>query len=105
MADWQFTLDFHNFWHTLSVQDTTTEVIIRLNELLIDIHNHLGGSIYNDMADELENNIIPLFEELQEDEDDNVEHFDDALEQLYDWADASLDNQWGGKKMCWIKTI
>ena len=38
-----------------------------------------------------------------DDEDD--EFFDYVMSDLYDWGDTSLDNKFGGVKMCWINTL
>lgn len=37
--------------------------------------------------------------------DDDVEVFDSAMYDLYEWADTALDENWNGKKMCWVKTV
>lgn len=106
MADWQFRLEFGSFWH----QDfppayVANEVVIRLRELLPKIQRRRGED-YQELAEELELNIIPAFEEVAEDETaTSYDEFNYALSDLYDWGDTPLDNRFGGKKMCWVDTF
>lgn len=118
MADWQFKLDFKDFWHDdeIALFDKAAKMVERIKALLPTIrervekgkHFKMYRSFYetlDDMADELEDEILPMFEALAETKSEDVEEFDNALYYLYEWADASLDNQWGGKKMCWVSTV
>lgn len=119
MADWQFKLEFKDLWKgeeagELSLIDVTKGVVERIGKLLPEIRaraartvsaDALLASTLEDMADELENDALPMFEELVETENEDTEDFDLALEVLYDWADSPLDNNFGGKKMCWINTF
>lgn len=106
MANWQFRLEFGDFWHDDDIPLYVKAEIVatRCKALLPDIRSR-RQSIYLEMATELERNIIPFFEELAEEESDSVEDFDDALNDLYDWADTPLDDRWAGKKMCWVNTF
>lgn len=105
MAKWQFTLDFKPFWKKTSPHIAAGLIAIDIKALLPKIRER-KAEIYQDMAAELEDEILPLFEELAEhEEDDDVELFDSAMYALYEWADTSLDNQFGGRKMCWVSTI
>ena len=47
--------------------------------------------------------VIEQFQALSEDEDPSVEDFDYAMEDLYNWADTSLDGMFGSKKNCWVE--
>lgn len=104
MANWQFTLDFESFWKKESVHKSAGLIADEIKKLIPSIRRRIP-EIYQDMADELENEILPLFKEIAEMKSDDVEEFDSAMYTLYEWADASLDNEWGGKKMCWVKTL
>jgi hypothetical protein len=46
-------------------------------------------------------NFIDVFENFNSDDEDD---FDCEMNDLYNWADQSLDNKWNGNKLCWIKT-
>lgn len=119
MADWQFKLDFKDFWRDedMPLFKKAELVVERINKLIPEIRERADGisehfkalrqfkSTLGDMADELENEILPMFEDLRDTKSEDVEDFDGALYYLYEWADASLDNQWGGKKMCWVSTV
>lgn len=106
MADWQFHVDFGDFWHNdeFPIHIKAEIVATRLKIILPDIQMR-RSTTYWYMANELEQDIIPRFEELAETKNNDAEDFDDALTQLYDWADIALDNNWGGKKMCWVNTF
>lgn len=118
MADWQFKLDFKDFWRNeeMPLFERSELVVERIKNLIPEIRERAKGlehfkawkqfrETLNDMADELENDVLPMFEELVEMKSEDVEDFDNALSYLYDWADAPLDNNWGGKKMCWVSTV
>lgn len=106
MADWQFKLEFKDFWHDdeLALVDRSKTVVERIKALLPEIRKR-EDEIYQDLADELENEVLPMFEELVEVECEDTEEFDTALYYLYEWADTPLDDRWGGKKMCWVNTF
>lgn len=118
MADWQFRLDFKDFWRDEDepVFKKAEKVVERIKNLLPAIHERAKGlepfKAYRDyakllerMASELEREILPMFEEVAETESEDEEDFDYALEYLYDWADTPLDDEFGGKKMCWVSTV
>ncbi len=44
------------------------------------------------------------FEMMSTDKELTEEEFNNTMDDLYDWGDISLDNKFGGKKVCWIKT-
>jgi len=102
MADWQTKIDFSkqkNKFQSgeIELKELVKAVIDEINRVLPSVEK-----INSDLASDLECEILPMFEELAEFEID-VDDFDNALEYLYDWADTSLDDKFGGKKMCWIK--
>jgi uncharacterized protein Yka (UPF0111/DUF47 family) len=102
MADWQTKIDFSR--EKRDFQDGEIELKELIRSVINEINRVLPSveKINSDMASDLECEVLPMFEELEEYECD-VDDFDNALEYLYDWADTSLDNKFGGKKMCWIK--
>lgn len=118
MANWAYKVDFKEFYHKypdeLSIQEVAEKVVESLNALLEEIRKEpeIAISIHRayrseflDLAEELEYEIIPLFEEVLENEDTSEVDFDYAMNDLYDWGDISLDNNFGGVKMCWINTL
>lgn len=120
MANWQYKLELKDFYHRypdeLSLQDVADGVVQRIGLLLKEIReepkNSRTPSIKNlyredmlELADNLEYDILPLFEALVEEESEDVEDFDYAMEELYAWADTKLEPDWDGAKMCWIETF
>lgn len=119
MADWQFKLDLKDAWKKAQDDEINTielsKVIVeRIKALIVEIR---GRSNSNDvvekilaksfprMADVLEEEVLILFEEIVDTENDDVEAFDGAMSDLYDWADTRLDSHWNGRKMCWVSTL
>lgn len=114
MADWQFTLNLKDVWKKISVDETAKIAVERIRELLPKIRRQANTVLLYDtsltdtladLADELENEVLPLFEDVVEVGENDVEMFDNAMYNLYEWADTSLDNEWEGKKMCWVSTV
>lgn len=114
MADWQFKLEFKDFWHKDDLPLVTrSEIVVgRIKDLVIEIRQRSDNprnikdafiaSDLEDMADELERDVLPMFEELVETGSDDVENFDTALYYLYEWADTPLESN---MKMCWVNTF
>lgn len=111
MANWQFTLELGDVYHEgKEIHELAGIVAERVKALVAEVRSRRALTLipkdtYEEMADELENNILPMFEEVRDDASMDVEDFDSAMEDLYDWADTSLDGKWGGKKMCWVNTF
>lgn len=103
MAQWQMKLNFSEAKaRYLSGKCTLAELA---TATVFEIKNKVPAAkrIDESMGEELENDILPLFEDIVESESEDVDSYDSALESLYDWADTSLDNKFGGKKMCWVE--
>ena len=49
--------------------------------------------------------IIDEFEWVAKDEAADDDEFDNVMDQLYDWADTTLDSKWPPSKLCWIATF
>lgn len=60
---------------------------------------------FNVQGDGVLDELIEDFELLAEDEEANYDSFNYYMEKLYSWADTPLDNEWNGKKNCWIETF
>lgn len=104
MANWQMRLDFsqakRDYQEELITIKQVAQIVVKeLNDKL-----QTAKDIDLELGEELEDDILPYFEEIAEGDEKyyNVHDFDNALEMLYDWADISLDNRFGGKKMCWV---
>ncbi len=104
MADWQRTLDISNSWELVSegeitYQELAKEIAYKLN-LLKPFSNK-----YDTYIDYRKNELIEEFEILAEEEDDIKDELNYTISCLYDWGDFSLDDKFGGKKVCWIRTF
>lgn len=103
MADWQYKLELKDLWQAhdneeITIHELAKAVANKANILQEEIERR-----FPDEAAELENDIIPLFEEVAELVDEmDFEDFDNALHSLYDWADTHLGK---GRKLCRIETF
>ncbi len=91
MANWQNTIDISGILHNddTTINDKGKELAKRIQEF-----GHFEK--YRDPL----NDIAMQFEEVE-----SVEEFDYLLDELYDWGDTPLDDNWNGRKMCWINTF
>jgi hypothetical protein len=96
MANWQRKLQLKDIWHNDDVHMIAAETAKRLKALQAFPDADLDEQRL-DIADE--------FEGLSTDPKADKEDFDCVLERLYDWADTKLDNNWNGKKVCWVETF
>ncbi len=97
MANWQNRLDLKDLWEgerkgELTTQQVAKEVAKRIRAM----------RVYKKYEDELEE-IATNFEYCEED----LDEFNDYLEDLYVWGDTPLPTPKGQmqKKLCWIKTF
>jgi len=103
MAQWQLKLILKDFWdkypEELTLQQVSQKLLERMNELRPEVEKR-----FPDYLDDFDNSIED-FELFAEDDSMNEEEeeFNYRLDNLYDWADISLDNTFGGKKLCWIE--
>jgi hypothetical protein len=104
MADWQRTLDIRREWEQAKEAEIApcqlAEVIAKKLGGLRDFpapHEHL-----NEQRAEL---VETFADAATEGEDLTDEDVNNLMRELYDWADTPLDNRFGGKKCCWIKTF
>jgi hypothetical protein len=97
MANWQRTLDVSDVWDDGDIPTIAKLAADRLEKI----------DPFPEGSDEEETR-LDLIEELREVADDpeaSPRDFDYVWEHVYDWADTSLDGNWNGKKVCWIKTF
>lgn len=61
---------------------------------------------FNDpWIDQRKFDLIEEFRNFSQDESLEDDDFSYLMDRLYDWGDVSLDGNFGGKKVCWIKTF
>jgi hypothetical protein len=107
MSQWQMKLEIKDVMQKLrsnefTLQNGAKEIIKRLEVLRPVVENKFA-----DYLSEFEN-VIDDFKVFSEDESMNEENesFDYALDNLYDWGDIKLDNNYiGGRAMCWINNF
>lgn len=103
MANWQRKILLNPEW------DQAKEGEISIQALAASIAKKLravrdfseADADLNDARDELADE----FNGLSEDADATRNDFDCVMHSLYDWGDQALDQNWNGKKACWIDTI
>ena len=118
MAKWAYKVDFKDFYHKypddITIQELAEGVVRELNKLLEKIRQEPMDDFsvegvyreeFLELADDLENDILFLFEEIRDDDSMDENDFANAMEELYDWADTSLDGKFGGVRMCWVNTL
>lgn len=108
MANWQYKINLtasrRQYEKDGNVQALCDAHAVKIKELIKEVRaDH--RLIVREMADELENDVLPMFEAQAENEDADIDDYDYALESLYDWADTSLDRNFNGMRMCWVETM
>lgn len=101
MAKWQRKIYLQPHWHQASEHE------ISIQELAGVVAKKLRGIVPFKVED-IESKRLDLvaeFEWLAKSPDSDREDFDFWMEELYDWGDTRLDNEWNGKKVCWIDII
>ena len=95
MANWMRTLDMRDVWASDDIPKIARTAAKRLKKLLPFVGE---PEIENQKED-----LILGLEDLASDPTATARDFDYIWNDVYDWADASLDGNWNGKKVCWIK--
>lgn len=98
MANWQRTLNLSDVWKKAKEREITAKELA-----IIIIANRLKRlREFNDEEIDMEKEeLINRFEFFEE--DGSYNDLDYYLNALYNWGDISLDNIFGGKKVCWIE--
>ena len=107
MANWQFHLELKECRDAFD-KDGNLEKMCAAHVVAIKgLVKKVRSAGWVDEADELENDIMPMFEEIAGAEagEYDTDDYDNALKNLYDWADAPLNNEWPPAKMCWVNTF
>lgn len=100
MSQWQRNLDIKDIWklaedEEITPQELAKQVAERLEKLQV-------FNIVN--VDEEREEIILELKDFSTCDDVTVDDFNGILSRCYDWGDISLDDKFGGKKVCWIGT-
>lgn len=96
MSDWQSELNLKDVWECGNVHAIALTASQRLKAM---------NAIPDVYLEEERINIADEFFEIAQDKSAGTSDFDDVMCRLYDWADARLDDQWNGKKVCWVSTF
>ena len=93
MTDWQRKIQLGDVWESGDVQliaKTTADRLETLQPLTFPV------------LEKRKKVLIKRLRRLENSPAATPKDFDVVWEQLYDWADAPLDERWNGKKVCWI---
>src|SRR5687768_8620018 len=102
MADWQRTLDIVDIWNQAQDEEITPQQLAAIIAKRLDKLQNFHDSV----IDGIKSHLIEQFKLLSENEDtEDEDEFNILMNDLYNWADISLDGKFGGKKVCWIKTF
>lgn len=99
MADWQMRIDFSKAKADFRAGKSTVQELADSTAKAIKAKIADAKRIDLEQGIELEREIVPLFEEIAEYPDMTIDDYDNALDELYDWADTPLG---GNRKMCWV---
>lgn len=101
MSDWQRTLNIVEPWKQATAHEITAQ------QLAAEIHKALAAlkPFGIDHVDEDRDELLMHFDDFASETDVDFDDLDELMALLYDWADRSLDNRFGGKKVCWVKTF
>lgn len=103
MANWKYVLDFSPFYEAdISIQEKAKKVYAEIGRVFVHMLNPDDENYDNDLY-----TIGDEFGWFTENDNDDVEEFDNLMEDLYDWADQEVAprGEWPPNKMCWVKTI
>lgn len=100
MAKWQQKLDIKDIWQAadagdLSRSDLCAEIARRLTAI-----EPMGDEEIDEEKDDIASDFKALSEIAPSEDDVNF-----IYDRLCDWGDRPLDNEWNGKKVCWIATF
>ena len=103
MANWQRKLLLNPEWdqaqeHGITTQQLAKSIAIKLRALAP------FGEEDDEINLELEG-IVEEFDDLAQDENASQRDFNSVMQALFDWGDQRLDDNWNGKKVCWVDTM
>lgn len=98
MAKWQSRIELADLWEARERDELTIVQLAKAVAVRIRVSG-LAWFRFGGEGSDLDT-IADSFDSCG----DDVEEFDSYLEELYDWGDEALDDQWNGRKRCWINT-
>ena len=92
---WAYTLKLKSFWgdNSLSIQE-------KGKKLSEKIYMTFPNSWFDDESQDFDDSISTIADEFKC--VDDVEHFNQLMDELYDWADQSIRPR---TNMCWVETV
>lgn len=101
MANWLFKIHVADVFQKAKAGDAAPQDVA--NAIVRELERIAPFVMLHDNLDESElDDLIEDFRELAAEPILRVSDFDLALEQLFDWGDTCLDDEWPTKKMCWV---
>lgn len=102
MSKWIRRLEIADEWEKASDGEISVSALARVIAEKLKALRPLKGF---DDADEERRDLAEQFADAATDTDLSKSEFDDLMSDLYDWADTPLDDNFAGKKACWINTL
>ena len=102
MSLWQRTLDISSAWRKAGDDEITPTQLAKVIADKLSKLDPFGPEFQ--YLDEARDELVESFKELADDPSCTSSEIDAAMQELYDWADSKMDDDWNGKTACWIKT-
>ena len=100
MAAWMRTLNMRKGFNDFRAGNTTiSELAFYVARSLKALDPYKLEEI-NEQLDDL----VDMFDGFARSGSDDVDEFDDMMNELYDWADQKLDSTWPGTGVAWVIT-
>ena len=101
MANWQRRLDIKPIWKKAAAGKAKPWQVAKAIAAQLAKMEPLGHADLDDTRESLAEDFAHFAQEKSLDSED----FDVSMENLFDWADTSLDGCFNGKKVCWVRTF
>lgn len=103
MANWQRTVRLNPEWDQAKDGEITCQQLAKSISAKLRMIQPFKSEL-EEVTDSLAE-IIDHFDALAEDGSAGIREIDCAMQELYDWGDMRIDDNWNGKKVCWIDTM
>lgn len=103
MANWQRSLNLLPEWATVDEPGGITRQ--QMAKIIAERLRELAPFLARKDVTEQRNTLADTFEGFSGDETLATEEFNFAMQELYEWGDISLDGNWNGMKVCWVRTF
>lgn len=101
MAKWQRSLKLNPEWEQCQSGEISRQELAASIARKLKAMRPLPPSDYDAEREEL----ADVFEDMAEDGDLSEDEFNGVMHDLYDWGDTPLDDNWNGKKVCWVDVL